>query len=232
MPSSTRRRYLTLLGSLGLAGLAGCLESAETQPQTAPSGGTQQPTPTPARTDEPTPPSEVKAWAQQATPTGPVRGEADPVSVERTIEDEPGYEEDNIEYFPENRTIRFVSVRSGGEPAGFDTWTFEEWGSIEAASVGSAYVQQVVADRLNVEALGSAVSRPPDPGTPPYDLVVTLSVDKVLNRQETVVAWPRVRFPDLVDATPRSVDVTLFLEGDRYTRTVPVYASYRVAQYQ
>jgi hypothetical protein len=233
MSDTDRRRFLRLLGTAGLVAVAGCLgdtdpEGGQRGEPTAPATG-ESATPTPGPTETATDAEPVREWASDAEPTGPTRPAGAPVSVERTIADPPGYERDNREYFPENRTMRYAAYVSGGEPAGFDTWSFAEWGRIESASVGGERVRAVTADRLGVEGVGSGVSTPPA-GADTEGPVVTVVLSTSLDRDGEVLRWPVATFPELVATAPRSVDVTLTIEGDTYSRTVPVYAEYQVQQ--
>ncbi|WP_239647751.1 hypothetical protein [Natrinema altunense] len=159
-----------------------------------------------------------------------MRPDGEPVSVDRTITDDPGYEQDNVEHFPQNKTVRYVSHMSGGEPAAYDTWSFEEWGRIESAEVGATRARTVTARRLGVEEVGSGMSSPPDEAET-EGLVITVQISKTLSRDGEVVSWPVATFPDLKGAAPRSVDVTLSIEGDTFSRPVPVYVSYSVMHY-
>jgi hypothetical protein len=222
-----RRAFLGLLGSGGVLSTAGCTGTSETDTE---GQGTEPEftTPKPSATSTTTVPQRVREWATDAESQEATRPNGAPVSTDRTITDEPGYNQDELEYFPENQTVRYISLRSGGRPAGYDTWTFNEWGRIESAEIGARRASEVTASRLGVEGLGGGMSSPPDESE---GLVIIVRIKKVLDRDGKVVSWPVATFPDLLEAAPRSVDVTLTIEGDTYTRTVPVYASYSVPQY-
>lgn len=88
----------------------------------------------------------------------------------------------------------------------------------------------VAANRLGVEDVGNGISNPPNE-TEPTSPVIEVHVTKTLDRQGEVVEWPVATFPDLRAAAPRTVDVTLSIEGDTYSRTVSVYATYIIRQY-
>lgn len=225
-----RRQFLQLVGSTGLLGAAGCLGNSgagpsEQGPDSEPSSSTSQSSATATGTGT----ANVRQWARDADPKVPTRPNGEPIITEQTITDEPGYEDD-IEYFPGNQTVRYVKLVSGGEPAAYDTWSFEEWGSIESAEVGAKRAETVTADRLGVEGVGSAISRPPKDAETD-ELVIMLEVTKTVNNDDEVVNWPVATFPAIKKAAPRSVDVTLTLEGDTVSRTVPVYVRYMVMYY-
>lgn len=207
-----RRRALSLIGSSAALAVAGCLGFPEPEP------AGRQPT------------SSVREWARDAEAKAPVRATGEPVSLDRTVTDDPGYEEDGFEYFQDNRTYRYVEARSGGEPVAYDTWPFEKWGRLKSATKGSIYAGTIAADRLDVEGVGNGISSPPD-GSAATAPIIGVHVTKTLDREGEVVEWPVATFPDLKEAAPRSVDVTLTIEGDTFSRTVPVYAEYIVRQY-
>ena len=204
-----RRQLLRLLGVGGSLGVAGCTQS--------PRG-----TPTESTTDT----SRVRRWARDADPKGPTRPDGAPVSVDQTVTDEPGYG-DGIEYFPENRTVRYVATRSGGAPSSYDTWSFGTWGNIETATVGASRAGNVTAQRLGVDSVGAGVSNLPDDAETD-GVVISVTISKGLDRDGEVTGWPVATFPDLKEVAPRSVDVTLSIEGDTFSRAVPVYVRYSI----
>lgn len=207
-----RRRAISLIGASGLVAVVGCLGLPETEQA------------------EQSEPSAVREWARDAEPNGPVRATGASTTLERTITDKPGYDEDNFEYFPQNRTYRYVKARSGGEPVAYDTWSFEKWGRLTTATQGAMRAGTIAANRLGVEDVGSGISSPPgDPQSTDPSIVVQIT--KTLDRDGEVIEWPVATFSALKEASPRSVDVTLTLEGDTFSRTVPVYVEYIVRQY-
>lgn len=193
-----------------VGGLAGCL------------GGRPRETP-PRTSSRNTDGATATATAADETRPEPVRCEGSSISVERSVTDEPGYD-DGIEYFPENGTVRFVTHVSGGDPAGFDTWSFEEWGRIRSASVGKRPVQQAAVDRLGMrKGLGSGIGRPP-PSTSARPPVIHLTLTTSLDEDGEVHSTPTASLSELAAAAPESADVTLTLDGDEYARAVPVFA--------
>ena len=156
----------------------------------------------------------------------PTRPDGAPVSVDQSIADEPGYG-DGIEYFPENRTVRYVATESGGAPSSYDTWSFETWGNIETATVDASRAQNVTAQRLGVDSVGGGVSNLPDDAETD-GLVISVAVSKGLDRDGEVTGWPVATFSNLKEVAPRSVDVTLSIEGDTFSRAMPVYVRYSI----
>lgn len=152
-----------------------------------------------------------------------VRCRGDPVSVDRTITDTPGYEDD-IEYFPENGTVRFVATRNDKGPVSFGEWSFERWGALESAGVGLERVRETTATRLGTDEFGSGTAQPPGLFSS-NSLVIWLFVSTQVEDGEPV-RTPSVLLSQLADVAPRSADVTLSLEGDSYSRTVPVFAKH------
>lgn len=161
------------------------------------------------------------------SPTEPVRCRGDAVSVERSVTDRPGYD-DNIEYFPSNRTVRFVSVKRGDDPVKFGTWSFEEWATFESAEAGLERTREATARRLGTADFGSSIGAPPGFAAT-GDVVIWVSVS---SRREggTVVETPEAPVGRLADAAPRSVDATVSLDGETFSRAVPVFAKQTVTE--
>lgn len=222
-PSARRRALLSALGTTATAGLAGCIgdyPSASPAPETDGSATTTEPDAT--ETDTSTTDTATPETTTEESPSDFVRCRGESVSVERSVTDEPGYDEDNREYFPENETIRYVAARSRGEPAAFETISFDEWASIECASAATERAREVTADRLGTDEFGSGTGVPPEIADT-EDLVVRLTVSTRVEGGETVET-PTLSRDELADAAPRSVEATVSLEGDEFSRTVPVFA--------
>ena len=206
-----RRALLTALAAA--TGVTGCLGG--TAPQTRPaSDGT--PTDTAPQT-----PSPAASNSSTESPSNPVRCRGEPVSADRSVSDAPGYD-DEIEYYPANATVRYVAARRGDEPAAFETMSFERWGSIECAETGLERVRAVTAERLGTDAFGSGVGQPPGL-LPSNSLVVWLDVATRVDG-DGAAETPAVPLSELADVAPRSVDATVSLDGDAFSRTVPVFA--------
>lgn len=223
MTFKSRRTFLALVGASGLGAFAGCVGGAPADdPAGSPAEAATEPTerstpePTPAETSTSTP-------TESEPPTEPVRCEGDPVTAKESVTDEPGWDDD-MEYFPGNETIRVVIARSGDGPASFTDWTFEEWGTIEAANVAQPRAVAVTEERLGTDEFGSGVGRPPE-SADSDDLVVWLHLSTQVEDGE-VVRTPSVSFDALVSNAPRSVETMVSLEGDSFSRSVPVFAEH------
>lgn len=118
--------------------------------------------------------------------------------------------------------MRFVSIRSGDEVVAYDSWSFEEWGRFRTGSVAGERVREVTADRLGTDAFASGVGRPPGDADV-ENLVVRFENVTQRDRDGEVRRTPAVPFAKLAEAAPRVAHVTVDLEGDAYSRTVPVF---------
>lgn len=142
------------------------------------------------------------------------RGEGDPISTERTV---PGTD---VEYLPERDAVRWPAlVGTGGDIEEYETEPFEDWASREAASAARTVVPSTVRDRIGheLEGVGYGVE------SEFVGLVVSVSAVTSLNRDGEATAEPNVSVDTLVDATPRSVEATVRLDGREYTRRVPAF---------
>jgi len=204
-----RRR--TLLAALAASvPLAGCGGDAAFDDESA------------ARSTEPPP---TRSFTRSGPGTA-FRCRGDPVTVERSLDDQPGYGDD-IEYFPDNETVRLVARRGGGEPAWFETMSFDEWGAIRCAEVGRDRVRAVTAERINSQRFEARTGDPPsgDAAQPVVTLSITTRVGP--DGQRITPPFPVAR---LATNAPRSVDATVTVEGDSVSRTVPVYAVHRTIE--
>lgn len=195
-----RRALLSAFASASTLGLGGCLDQNTIGSGRSDAGDTR---------------------SANHRPEKPVRCRGDPISASREVTDSPGYE-DNIEYFPSNQTVRFVATMSGDGPESFETMPFEQWGSIESAEVGLEKVREVTEKRLETDDFGSGMGDAP--GFFNGDMAITLSVATRVEDDETVT--PSLSLSKLADNAPKSANVTVSLDGDEYSRTVPVYAEH------
>ena len=194
-----RRRALLLLVTGG--GLSGCIQ---------PTGS--------GRTDPTREPSENTSSASQESrpePKGPVRGENEvDISLRVTETDS------EVEYVPENDSVRFVSARSGDSAAKYSTREFEEWAEIQCASAARDPAIRHVEDELG-EQVGGSIG-----GAEVYVNIMT-----ELDRDGNVTSRPDITFDELVAATPETIEVTYVLEDREHTCAVPVFARHQVFQY-
>lgn len=143
-----------------------------------------------------------------------------PVSVSRSVTDEPGYDDD-ISYAPDNDSVEVVAGRSGDEPAWFETMTFAEWGAIECAKAGLERAREVTAERLQSRRFSASVTDPPE-GVDVTSPVIEFSVETHLAGEQRIT--PAVPARRLAARAPHAVEATVTLDGDPFSRTVPVYA--------
>lgn len=131
-----RRSLLTAVSAVVTGGVAGCLSDAAPAQSTA-------------------------TYTRVAPSLTPVRGRGEPISVDRSLSDEPGYEDDR-EYFPANKTVRYVAATSGGEPVDFETISFEEWAPTKSTEVGMKRAQEMTATRLGTDEFTAGMDVPPE----------------------------------------------------------------------
>lgn len=198
-----------MLALLGTVGLAGCLGAPRPATPSTAATVTQAPAP--------------ESFDGDSIPAGPVRCRGEPTAAERSVDDHPGYGDD-MRYFPGNGTVRLVTARSNSGPRGFADRTFEDWATFEAAEAARPRAVSTTADRLGTDGFGSGVGRPPEDAATD-DVVVRLHLTTRVD-DGTVVATTAVSLSALVAAAPRSVETTVTLEGDAFTRSVPVFADH------
>lgn len=130
------------------------------------------------------------------------RGKGDVVAIERTVtRDSVAYLESTDDVEEDGHTV-----------------PFETWARGECREVGAAEVLAVVERRLgkSVEGVGSGVR---------YLLfgpVVTVDHTVTRDREGSVESEPNVPLDRLIAVAPRTVTVTVALEGRRYTAGTPV----------
>lgn len=211
MVSLSRRTLLQQIGVGSGIALTGCLGDT--------SSGRTSPTRQPERETT----SEYSTLPEQhPTPSEPMRCQGEPVSAERSMSDEPGYE-DGFEYFPSNETVRIVAARSGGEPVRFKSMSIERWSQFESGKVGLQRVREATATRLGTSDFSSGVGDPPA-STSTDSIAIRLGVVTEFDQQGEVISTPSVPVSKLVATAPRSVDVTMSLKEHTLTQRIPVFA--------
>jgi hypothetical protein len=85
----------------------------------------------------------------ETTPgAGPIRCKGDPISLNRVVEDKPGYD-DNFRYFSDNMTVRYVaSIGSDGQPARFNQEPVSEFAKFKGIEKANEEVRAVTMDRM------------------------------------------------------------------------------------
>ncbi|WP_232686741.1 hypothetical protein [Halobacterium zhouii] len=143
------------------------------------------------------------------------RAEADPISVERTVSDS-----DN-EYIPENDTVRYAAIASGGSVDEYHYVSFDEWANNKAETVAARGTREFLETRLQNTAFVSVRSGSFERPTPYVEVVHRTEVDD----SGTVVNEPEISVSRLVEATPSSITVTadIAIAGKSVTREYPVF---------
>jgi hypothetical protein len=162
--------------------------------------------------------------------TSPARCQGDAVSVDRSYTDPEGYQtegtdqpgvQENIEYFPSNSTVKVASLVSGDTVERIRTVSFEEWGHTQAAMIAHDAVTDAVTGTIEFEFSSSIGTLPETTDVEPGS--VFLNIPRSGNESDSA----RSKLSTLVEVAPKSADVTIHLEGDSYSRSVPVYGRYK-----
>jgi hypothetical protein len=164
----------------------------------------------------------------EATPTPSERverGAAEPVSVSRT------YDRGRYAYLDAQHAVRYAATNSAGTPIPtgtpaypeqYATTPFERWGRLRTAAISAGRVATALETRFSgtIEA-GSGAAPEGD------EIVAYVFLTTVLDRGGRVDFTPEQDFGPVVDATPGSVDATVRLADQEYSRTVPVWVEER-----
>lgn len=154
----------------------------------------------------------------------PVRGAADPVTVERTVDDE------ELEYLEATDEVRYVAayrhtnhdeVENASKPERepvYETTPFERWGETECAHAAALEVGDIIEN-----AFDGGANTSPGVTTRDGKKVVEADYHTHLDRDGDVISKPSVEFERVVEVTPRSVTATVSLEGHEHADTVPVF---------
>jgi hypothetical protein len=151
-----------------------------------------------------------------------VRCRGDPVSVSKSVVDDPGYDDD-LEYYPGNDTVRVVVAVAGDEPAAFENWSFERWSKVEAASIAVDRVRSATDRRLGSEAFGSGLGTVPD-AVDPSSNAFAVRLRLVTRYEDCETTAPPTTLSSFADLAPRAANVTVSLDGETFSGSVPVYA--------
>ena len=154
------------------------------------------------------------------TTTIPMQDYSDTISVTKTIERE------EIEYLPENDSVRYVARSRGvnrDEDASleresvYETIPFEEWAETECAHVGAKAVSSAMKRRLGTaDGLVAGVTH--ENGR----RIISLDHQTMLDRDGDVVTKPSVTYERVKRAAPTRVRATISLAGRKHTAMVPV----------
>ncbi len=161
---------------------------------------------------------------------GTTRGSAAVVTANHTVTDAPGYE-DGIEHFPDNDTVRYATSTSGGEPTDYETLSVAEWSEIRSTELAAERVTEAVTSELDIDPQ-TGFGTPPDGYDGDASAVAFVTLTQTLDRDGRLVGDPvEVSLDTLAEATPRTVDTTIRLDGATFTRTVPVFARILTQRY-
>jgi hypothetical protein len=143
------------------------------------------------------------------------RAEGDPTSVERTVTDF-----DN-EYIPENDTVRYEAVSSGGNVKEHHYVSFEEWADNKAESVASSGIRRYLETRLQSMAFVSVRSGDVERPAPYVEVVHRSETDD----SGAIVDEPEISLSRLVETTPSTITVTadIAIADKSVTREYPVF---------
>lgn len=192
--SLSRRDALRAVAGLGLSlGLSGCLSQVPEETGTV-----------------------ARAYDRTTGPydRGPRQGRADPLTVDNPLV----VDDADLEYLPEKNAVRFPSLMNQSGVVAYDTIPFGRWAQLKCAETGVDTVWNVVAGRLDGDP--KEIGRGATSSFP--GMVVELSHTTSVDDAGEVVSAPPVSFDELLDITPNSVTVTVALDGQKATHTVPV----------
>lgn len=196
----------TLLATAGSVLVAGCVGKAPSN-----SGSEQGDA---GDTGESAIGARLRSLVGRASPE-PVRCKGEPTSVIETMSDAG---DENLEYNPTNGTFR-VGVAETVDGTRFETVPFEEWMEIECAEAGTRRAREATVGRLDTDGFHASTASLPEKSD---SLVALLTVADGDQGNGTAGGKP-VALRRLVQVAPRSVEATVSIEGDGYTRTVAVF---------
>ncbi|WP_135828702.1 hypothetical protein [Halorussus halobius] len=206
-----RRRLLAAAGSVA-ASLAGCLGAFPEDPSADPPS-TDAPEPTDRRT--------------RTTTEASTRSTTDASDYPATVNATATVERDEVEYVPENDTVRYVaayrSTDSGDdspperEPV-YETVPFDEWAETECASVAADRVNEVMADRLDGETDGVSAGVTKADG----EMAVLVVHQTMSDREGDLVSEPTVSYERVKRVAPERVGVTVEFSGQTRSCVVSV----------
>jgi hypothetical protein len=130
------------------------------------------------------------------------RGNGDPASITETVTG------DDVEYLPSTNEVR----------AGDGTTPFDTWARLECHDAAGSEILEIVDDRSekSVEGVGSGIRHLA------FGLVVTVDHAVTRDRDGDVTSRPNVALDRLIAVAPRTLTVTVELDGQTDRRTFPV----------
>lgn len=130
------------------------------------------------------------------------RGNGEPASITETVTS------DAVEYLPSTNEVRTRD----------DTTSFDTWARLECHDTAASEIVEVVDDRIeqSVEGVGSGIRHLA------FGLVVTVDHSVSRDRDGEVTSSPNVALDRLIALAPRTLTVTVELDGQASRRTLPV----------
>ena len=230
-----RRALLSTAGTALVLGLSGC--ASDSVPVSQSNSETQSPSPPSSRgtRDSETPHRTSQTYRPVEPPFEPIIRLGGASSA--TISAEPVRE---YEYLDGENEVR-VQYNSDS-----DTIPFDEWGTLWATDHASQYVRDRLREKslleeavfvaggiVDLDELTETSANPPSESMFERDREIgpTVNHSTMYDRQGALVSSPEVAFEALVEATPRTMEVSMKVPEGEYTAILPVLCSKRWAQY-
>jgi len=184
-----RRTCGAVLGMMATVGISGCGELGIDSREDNESRGTN---------------SEA---ATRTPPEKPVQGQGQSLSIDQSVTDEPGYDDD-FEYFPSNGTVRAVFLRTDDSVQTEDV-SFEEWAKTKSAEIAEERVKTAMKERLDQVNTSTRLVKA---SNSPYSSdIIGLRIHGTLQEY-----W------EAVNVAPPSAEVTITLEDNEFSQTLDV----------
>lgn len=129
-------------------------------------------------------------------------GKGEPSAIKQTVST------DGVEFLESSQR-----VRDNG-----DTQPFHKWARAECLEIGANRIVEIIENRLDkpVEGVGAGVRYLI------FGPVITVDHMVTRDRDGEIVSEPNVALEDLISVTPRTLRVTVILDGNKYRRAIPV----------
>ncbi|GAA0229315.1 hypothetical protein ACFFQF_13145 [Haladaptatus pallidirubidus] len=158
-----------------------------------------------------------------------------------TISVTESIEREEIEYLPENDSIRYVAAYRRGESgteAGesndppesepvYETIPFDDWAETGCASVGAKAVNSAMKRRLGT-ADGLATGITHENGR----RIISITHQTMLDRDGDVVSESHVKYERVKRVAPKQVRATISLDSKEHTSVVPIETEQTTIQQQ
>lgn len=130
------------------------------------------------------------------------RGKGEAIAIEKTIT------RGSIEYLESTNEVR---EKGNTEP-------FNGWAQSECAEIGARVVVTAIQDQFekSVEGIGSGVRYLV------FGPVITVDHTVTRDRDGSITSEPNVKLEQLISRSPRTMTITVTLQGQEYTKDLPV----------